>query len=126
MRPAPPVEAEPEAPEPSPAGWKRFLEFVAGEDRVLASYLQQGGLLEMSEAGVKLGLEGLYRTYLKDRENMALLEQLLERFFARRMTVTLVSPTEGEGGSEDPPGPDQESAEDIIDEALRMFGGTVK
>ena len=57
---------------------------------------------------------------------MALLEQLLERFFARKMTVTLVSPTEGEGGSEDPPGPDQESAEDIIDEALRMFGGTVK
>jgi hypothetical protein len=80
----------------------------------------------MSEAGVKLGLEGLYRTYLKDRENMAVLEQLLERFFARRMTVTLVSPTEGEGGSEDPPAPDQESAEDIIDEALKMFGGTVK
>ena len=126
VRPAPPVEAEPEAPEPSPAGWKRFLEFVAGEDRVLASYLQQGGLLEISEAGVKLGLEGLYRTYLKDRENMALLEQLLERFFARKMTVTVASPTEGEGGSEDPPGPDQESAEDIIDEALRMFGGTVK
>ena len=126
VRPAPPVEAEPEAPEPGPAAWKRFLEFVAGEDRVLASYLQQGGLLEMSEAGVKLGLEGLYRTYLKDRENMALLEQLLERFFARKMTVTVASPTEGEGGSEDPPGPDQESAGDIIDEALKMFGGTVK
>ena len=126
VRPAPPVEAELEAPEPGPAAWKRFLEFVAGEDRVLASYLQQGGLLEMSEAGVKLGLEGLYRTYLKDRENMALLEQLLERFFARRMTVTVASPTEGEGGSEDSPGPDQESAGDIIDEALKMFGGTVK
>ena len=126
VRPAPPVEAEPEVPEPTPAVWKRFLDFVAGEDRVLASYLQQGGLLEISEAGVKLGLEGLYRNYLKDRENMALLEQLIERFFARRMTVTLVSPTEGEGGSEDPAGPGQEGAEDIIDEALKMFGGTVK
>ncbi len=124
--PAPPMETEPAAPEPSPAAWKRFLDFVAGEQRVLASYLLHGRLLEISGGGLKLGLEGLYRSYLQDRENMALLERFLERFFGREMTVTMVLPPEGAGGSEDPSDSDQESAGDIIGEAARIFGGTVK
>lgn len=125
-RPAHKVEAASEAPEPSPAGWNRFLEFVAGEERVLASYLQQGKLLEISAAGLKLGLQGLYRSYLQNRENMARLEQFLERFFQRKMAVTVVLAGNGEGGPEAPPGADQEKPEDIIDEALRIFGGSLK
>ncbi len=124
--PAPPAETEPAAPEPSPAAWKRFLDFIAGEQRVLASYLLQGRLLEISGDGLELGLEGLYRSYLQDRENRVLLERLLERFFGRKMTVTVVSALEGEGGSEVRSDSDQESAGDIIDEAVRIFGGTVK
>ena len=124
--PAPPVETEPAAPELGPAAWKGFLDFVAGEQRVLASYLEQGKLLEISGDGLKLGLKGLYRSYLQDRENMALLERFLERFFRREMTVTVVLPPEGEGVSEDPSDSDQERAGDIIDEAARIFGGTVK
>ena len=126
--PAPMVTAEEEAapPEPSPAGWRRFLEFVAGEERILASYLQQGRLLEISEAGLKLELQDLYRNYLQQRENRALLERFVEGFFKRKLTVTLVSATGGQGGLEDPPGAGQESAADIIDEAVRIFGGTVK
>ena len=123
---APPVETEPAAPEPGPAAWKGFLDFVAGEQRVLASYLEQGKLLEISGDSLKLGLKGLYRNYLQDRENMALLERFLERFFRREMTVTVVLPPEGEAVSEDPSDSDQERAGDIIDEAARIFGGTVK
>lgn len=124
--PAARVEAEPSAPEPGPAAWKRFLDFVAGEQRVLASYLQQGRLLAISRDGLDLGLEGLYRSYLQDRENMALLERFLERFFARKMTVTVVSAVEGGSGSEGRPDSDRESTGDIIDEAARIFGGRVK
>ena len=126
--PAPMVAAEAEAapPEPSPAEWSRFLEFVAGEERILASYLQQGRLLEISGSDLKLELQDLYRNYLQQRENRALLERFVEGFFKRKLTVTLVSATGGQGGLEDPPGAGQESAADIIDEAVRIFGGTVK
>ena len=124
--PSSPAATKAVPPEPSPAEWKRFLDFVASEQRLLASYLQQGSLLEISGTGVQVGLEGLYRSYLQNQENMALLEQLLERFFERKMTVTVVSPAEGKATPEDRTAPDQESAGDIIDEAIRIFGGTVK
>lgn len=125
-RPAHKVEAAPAVPEPSPAGWNRFLEFFAGEERLLASYLREGKLLEISDTGLKLGLQGLYRSYIQNRENMARLEQFLERFFQRKMAVTVVLAGNGEGDAEAPPGADQEKPEDIIDEALRIFGGSLK
>ena len=125
-RPASKVETVPEAPEPGPTEWNRFLEFVAGEERVLGSYLRQGRLVEISGAGLKLGLQGFYRRQLQDRENLALLEGFLERFFKRKMTVTVMSAENGEGAPEDPTAPEQESPADIIDEAVRIFGGTVK
>ena len=112
-------------PEPTAAEWSRFLEFVASQNRLLASTLQQGSLLEISAAGVKIGLEELFHlSYLRDGENMALFERYLEEFFRRKMTAA-VAATEA-GGSKDAPAPGQESAEEIIDEALRIFGGTVK
>ena len=87
--------------------------------------MQQGRLLEISAAGVKIGLEELFHlSYLRDGENMALFERYLEGFFRRKMTAA-VAATEA-GGSKDAPAPGQESAEEIIDEALRIFGGTVK
>ncbi len=121
--PFPQVETEPEAPEPDPAGWDRFLAFVAGEDRLLASYLEQGRLLEISDTGVRLDLQRLYRSHVEKKENLAVLEGYLERYFKRKMTVTMGS-SAGEGKADAPPG--EESGADIIDETLRIFGGTVK
>ena len=121
----PQVETEPETPEPDPAGWNRFLAFVAGEDRLLASYLEQGRLLEISGAGVGLELQGLYRSHVEKKENLAVLEGYLERFFKRKMAVTMDS-SAGEGKAGAPPRPGEESGADIIDETLRIFGGTVK
>ena len=123
---APKVEEESEAPEPGAAGWSRFLDFVEAEQRVLASYLRQGSLLEISDSGLKLQLAGLYRSHVRERENMALLEGFLERFFERKMTVDVVSAADGEGRSGEPPDPAGEKAGDMVDEALRLFGGTVK
>ena len=121
--PFPQVETEPEAPEPDTSGWDRFLAFVAGEDRLLATYLEQGRLLEISGAAVRLDLQGLYRSHIEKRENMAVLEGYLDRFFKRKMTVTMGS-SAGQGKADAPPG--EESGADIIDETLRIFGGTVK
>ena len=121
--PFPQVETEPEAPEPDPAGWDRFLAFVAGEDRLLASYLEQGRLLEISGAAIRLDLQRLYRSHVEKKENLAVLEGYLERYFKRKMTVTMGS-SAGEGKADAPPG--EESGADIIDETLRIFGGTVK
>ena len=119
----PQVETEPDAPEPDPAGWNRFLAFVAGEDRLLASYLEQGRLVEISGSAVRLELQGLYRSHVEKKENLAVLEDYLERFFKRKMTVTMDS-SAGESKADAPPG--EESGADIIDETLRIFGGTVK
>ncbi len=124
--PAPKAQEEAEAPEPSSAEWSRFLDFVEGEQRVLASYLRQGRLLEISESGLKLQLAGLYRSHVRERENMALLEGFLDRFFRRNMAVEVVAVADGEGGSGEPRGTAEDEAGDIVDEALRLFGGTVK
>jgi len=116
---------EQQAPEPTAAEWSRFLEFVAGENSLLASTLRQGRLLEISAAGVRIGLEELFHlSYLRDGENMALFERYLEQFFGRKMTAAVAAAEAG--GAKDAPAPGQESAGDIIDEALRLFGGTVK
>ena len=123
--PFPQVETESEAPEPDPAGWDRFLAFVAGEDRLLATYLEQGRLLEISGAAVRLELQGLYRSHVEKKENLAVLEDYLERFFKRKMAVTMDSSAR-EGNAGVPPRPGDESGADIIDETLRIFGGTVK
>ncbi len=126
--PAAPEEeagAEQPVPEPVAAEWSRFLDFVAGENPFLASTLRQGRLLEISAAGVRVGLDELFHLgYLRDGENMALFERYLERFFRRKMTAAVTAAEADD--AKDAPAPGQESAEDIIDEAVRIFGGTVK
>ncbi len=124
--PAPKAEEASEAPETSPAEWVRFLDFVEGRQRVLATYLRQGRLLEISDAGLKLQLAGLYRNHVRERENMGLLEGFLEGFFKRKMTVEVVSVADGEAGSGEGTGSAEDSAGNIVDEALKLFGGTVK
>ena len=117
--------SEQPVPEPVAAEWGRFLDFVAGENPFLASTLRQGRLLEISAAGVRIGLDELFHLgYLRDGENMALFERYLERFFRRKMTAAVTAAEADD--AKDAPAPGQESAEDIIDEAVRIFGGTVK
>ncbi len=119
------VETEPETPEPDQAGWNRFLAFLNGEERLMATYLQEGRLAEISGAGVRIELQGLYRSHVEKRENLSALEDYLKQFFKRKMTVT-VAASGGKDKADVPGSGGEENAGDIIDETLRIFGGTVK
>ena len=113
--------------EPTPAGWNRFVEFVNGEKPMLGSSLQQAKPLELSDDAVRLGLEeGFHLRYLGDRETITLLEGFLARFFKRPMTVAVVAGSGGQGGTETIPDGDDDGTVDIVDEAQRIFGGSVK
>ena len=122
----PPTDESPPA-EPTPAGWNGFVEFVNGEKPMLGSSLQRARLLELSSGNVRLGLEeGFHLSYLGDRETITLLEGFLARFFERPMTVAVVTGSGGQGGTETVPDGDDDGTVDIVDEALRIFGGSVK
>ncbi len=125
--PEPPRSDESPPAETTPAGWRGFVEFVNGEKPMLGSSLQQARLLELSGDAVRLGLEEEFHLrYLGDRETITLLEGFLARFFRRPMTVTVVAGSGGQGGIETVPDGDDDSTVDIVDEAQRIFGGSVK
>ena len=125
--PAPSRTDESAPAEPTAAGWNGFVEFVNGEKPMLGSSLQRARLLELSSDNVRLGLEGgFHLRYLGDRETITLLEGFLARFFERPMTVAVVTGSGGEGDTETVPDGDDDSTVDIVDEALRIFGGSVK
>ncbi len=125
--PGSPPTDESQPAEPTPAGWNGFVEFVNGEKPMLGSSLQQARPLELLGDNVRLGLEeGFHLRYLGDKETITLLEGFLARFFRRPMTVTVVADSGGQGGTETAPDGDDDSTVDIVDEALRIFGGSVK
>ena len=126
----------PVRPEPRADDWDRFVDAVSRENPPFAAILKQGRVLELSAAGLKLGMEDrMHLDYLRGNGNAEVLKGLLGDFFQREMAVTVV-PAGGEergaeappnpDGSGAPPTPDREGPEDIVDEALRIFGGTVK
>lgn len=129
-------QARPARPEPHADHWNGFMDVVSREQPGLAALLKQGRVLELSAAGLKLGMEDpTHLDYFRESGNAGLLEGFLEDFFGREMTVTVVPAAGEERGSEaprDPDGPeaprtpDREGPEDIVDEALRIFGGTLK
>ena len=138
-KPAPAAQGAEERPvrsEPRADDWDRFVNAVSGENPPFAAILKQGRVLELSAAGLKLGMEDrMHLDYLRGNGNAEVLKGLLGDFFQREMAVTVV-PAAGEeqgaeappnpSGSEAPPAPEPEGPEDIVDEALRIFGGTVK
>ncbi len=123
--PAPPPADD--VAEPTPARWNGFVEFVSGEKPMLGSSLKQARLLELSGDQVRLGLEeGFHLGYLGDRETMTLFEGLLARFFKRPMTVAVEADSDEVSGADADPQGGDDSDVDIVDEALRIFGGSVK
>ena len=123
--PAPALADEPA--EPNPAGWNGFVEFVNGEKPMLGSSLKPARLLELSGNNVRLGLEeGFHLRYLADRQTITLLEGFLTRYFKRPMTVAVVVGSGAQGGTGTAPDGDDDGTVDIVDEARRIFGGSVK
>lgn len=114
--------------------WRKFVAFVMREKKILGSHLEQVRPLEMPPGPLKIGVGERYHfTYLQDPENMALLKELAGRFFSQEVAVGITSlgsrkPELKNGGQGigDAPKAESDSGGDIVKEALRIFGGSVR
>jgi len=107
--------------------WRTFVSFIGKEKKLLASHLESGSATAIGPETLTIGVaEKHHLSYLQDLENMTLLRSFAKRFFSREMTIQLTqleathaksqqgSPASGETGSE------------MVKEALRIFGGSIK
>jgi DNA polymerase-3 subunit gamma/tau len=134
IQPAPPVPSH----EVSGSGadqqrvWQDFVAFVGKEKKFLASHLAAGTALEVSAGTLKIGIaERHHLTYLQDADNLAALRTLASRFFSAEVAISLASIT-----PELPPAANEarerarpsrsEPISDMANEALRIFGGSVR
>jgi len=110
--------------------WRQFVAFVMKEKRFLASHLEQVRPLEFPPGPLKIGVEDRHHlSYLQDRENLSMLKDFANRFFSSDVKVVISSSTIKS------PGADQGSdlsktasggGGDVVKEALRIFGGSIK
>ncbi len=110
--------------------WKQFVAFVMKEKRFLASHLEQVRPLEFPPGPLKIAVEDRHHlSYLQDRENLSMLKDFANRFFSSDVKV-VISPSTIKS-----PGADQGldlsktttgGGGDVVEEALRIFGGSIK
>lgn len=110
--------------------WRQFVAFVMKEKKFLASHLEQVRPLEFPPGPLKIGVEDRHHlSYLQDRENLSMLKDFANRFFSSDVKVVIsssaikspdavqasdLSKTVTGGGG------------DVVQEALRIFGGSIK
>jgi len=110
--------------------WRQFVAFVMKEKKFLASHLEQVRPLEFPPGPLKIGVEDRHHlSYLQDRENLSMLKDFANRFFSSDVKVVIsssaikspdavqasdLSKTVTDGGG------------DVVQEALRIFGGSIK
>jgi DNA polymerase III subunit gamma/tau len=110
----------------APKDWRAFLQFVSGQKKFLAVYLQQAEPLEVSETELKVGImDRAHLRYLQDNENFSDLKELAQRFFSPGVVVTLHA-VAGRGVDETASEVGESDAEELVQEALRIFGGSLK
>jgi DNA polymerase-3 subunit gamma/tau len=108
--------------------WKKFLAFVTQEKKFLAPHLEQSRPLALPPERLALEVEGrLHLNYLQDPENLNALKEIARRFFSADVSVSLAlqekkqrseaAEFESSGAADAP---------DVVQEALRIFGGSVK
>ena len=114
--------------------WRKFVAFVMNEKKFLASYLERVRPLEIPPGQLKIGVEERHDfSYLQDPENLSSLKELARRFFSEEVTVGITSMASRKLEAKDEtkqPGNSARShndkGNDIVKEALRIFGGSVK
>ena len=111
--------------------WKKFVAFVMTEKKVLASHLERVRPLEIPPGQLKIGVEERYHfSYLQDPENLSSLKDFARRFFSQEVAVgiTPVGSRKQEAKDEatNASKPLNDAGNDIVKEALRIFGGSVK
>jgi DNA polymerase-3 subunit gamma/tau len=110
--------------------WNKFLAFVRGEKKFLASHLEHATPVEMPPRALRLAVDEKHHlSYLQDRENLAILKDFIRRFFATNAPVSVVAgagkkteATSGDRRTERSEG----DADPLVNEALRIFGGSIK
>lgn len=121
--------------EPDQAGaWKEFVSFVRREKKFLGSHLEYVSPLELSSVQLRIGVEDRHHfNYLQDAENLSMLKDFARRFFTSEITVSVI-PLAAKKQEEKEEltrvgaasGSQRGEADDVVQEALRIFGGSVK
>ena len=107
--------------------WQNFVSFVGKEKKFLASHLQSGSALAVSSETLTIGIaEKHHLSYLQDRENMTILKTLAKRFFSRDVAIELAQLEASNAEAQQAALASGESGSEIVKEALRIFGGSIK
>lgn len=114
--------------------WKEFVSFVRREKKFLGSHLEYVFPLELSSAQLRIGVEDRHHfNYLQDPENLSVLKDFARRYFTSEITVSVI-PLAAKKQEEKEEmarvaaasGSARDNANDVVQEALRIFGGSVK
>ena len=105
--------------------WKNFVAFVTQEKKFLAVHLEQARPLALPPGPLTLGVEEHHLKYLQDPEHLSLLKDFARRFFSEEVSVSIAPLQEKKPRSEEAK-TDPEAGNDVVREALRIFGGSVK
>lgn len=106
--------------------WKNFVAFVTQEKKFLAVHLEQARPLALPPGPLTLGVEERHHlNYLQDPEHLSLLKDFARRFFSAEVSVSIAPLQEKKPRSEEAK-TDPEAGNDVVREALRIFGGSVK
>ena len=109
--------------------WQGFVAFVGREKKFLASHLQPCTVLELGPGRLKIGVsERHHMSYLDDADNLSTLKSLAKQFFSADMSLTLTPlavDAEAQAGAVAPAGQGEERSP-MVNEALRIFGGSVR
>ncbi len=137
----PTTAAAPVPPGDGSGGWERFVAFVLGKDPALGSVLEHGSPLKQEPGSMEIGFPSgsYYLTSAQDSDSLAEI-QALAREFTGRDTLVRVKPIAAEA-SEVPLSLVEKkkteheqrieelrrdvAAHPVINEALRIFGGTI-
>jgi DNA polymerase-3 subunit gamma/tau len=114
--------------------WKKFVAFVMKEKKVLASHLQRARPLEIAPGQLMIGVEEKFHlNSLQDPENLSLLKSFARQFFSAEVAVTVAPVSSRDEGDEEEAGTPANTVRsgksernDMVKEALRIFGGSVR
>jgi DNA polymerase-3 subunit gamma/tau len=107
--------------------WRTFVSFVGKEKKLLASHLESGSAVAIASESLTIGIaEKHHLSYLQDLENMTLLRSFAKRFFSREMTIRLTQLDAADAKSQEGPLASGETGSEMVKEALRIFGGSIK
>jgi DNA polymerase III subunit gamma/tau len=128
-----PVEAiaapasAPAASEDKEQVWRNFVSFVGKEKKLLASHLESGSALTIAPEALTIGIaEKHHLSYLQDSENINLLRSFAKRFFSRDVTIQLIQLAATNAKAQQAPLASGAADNDMVKEALRIFGGSIK